>query len=124
MVRYLKVLKSGAGPNFILESIVPAQLRPLMRSGTVPNVVDANNNPLKTVGTINLVIRLGRSVVNLCFLLCCSMAASVILGCDYCERLVKAMLTSLKEAAPRGRVFCPHRCPTVETAVEKSRLAA
>ncbi|CAN8071373.1 unnamed protein product, partial [Agarophyton chilense] len=97
MVRHLTVLDTGAGPNFIVESLLPPPLRSIIRSETVPDVLDANNNPLKTAGVIDLVIRLGRMVVKLTFIVCRSLAAPVILGCHYCDRFFDAIRPRLKQ---------------------------
>lgn len=53
--------------------------------------MNASQNRLKTVGIIDVLARLRRSVVKLNFMFCHSLAALVTLGCDYCERFVKAI---------------------------------
>lgn len=51
----------------------------------------ANNNPLRTLSAISLVVRLSCSVVKLIFIVRGSLAAPVIPGCDFCDRFVEAI---------------------------------
>lgn len=82
MVRYLRVPDTGAGPNFVVESVLLPQLQAQIRSHAIPAISLANKNPLKTIGTIILVVRLGQLVVKVEFIVCESLAVPVILGCD------------------------------------------
>lgn len=107
MVRYLTVLDTGAGPNLIVESTLAPQLRSLIRFGTVPDVADAINNPLRTVGNMDLVVRLRRSVVKLCFIICRSMAGPVVLRFDYCGRFVEAVRPRPKQVKPKDASSVP-----------------
>ncbi|CAN8069066.1 unnamed protein product [Agarophyton chilense] len=88
--RRLTILYTGAGPNFIREpELAPADLE-LIRYGPLPDIRDANKNAVKTLGTVRLVVRLGRFVVLVDFIVCKTLAAPVVLGCDYCDKFVEA----------------------------------
>lgn len=91
MVRQLSVLDTGAGPNFLVESLIPPHLRSRIRATPLVDIADANNRPLSTVGVIDLLVRLGHYVVKLDFLVCKQLAAPVILGCDFCDRFVESI---------------------------------
>ncbi|CAN8069907.1 unnamed protein product [Agarophyton chilense] len=93
MVRHLTVLDTGAGPNFVVEEVLPPALQSRIRRDHVPEVADANNKPLDTVGFIELVVRVGARVVKLDFVVCRKLAAPVILGCDVCDRFVEAIFS-------------------------------
>lgn len=53
------------------------------------DITDANKKPLKTVGYLPLSVRLGNFVVQLEFVVCNSLAPPLILGCDFCDRIVQ-----------------------------------
>ena len=91
LARNLSVLDSGAGPNCIRKSELPPGFDAHIRHGPLPNIGDANNNPLYTIGTLALVVRLGRRIVKVEFIVCERLAAPVILGCDFCDRFVEAI---------------------------------
>lgn len=55
------------------------------------NIADANSNLLWTVGTINLMAQSGTYLLQLDFVIGESLAAPVILGCDFCTRFVEAI---------------------------------
>ena len=90
LTRKLSVLEMGAGPNFIRASDLPPGVDKL-RYGLLPNVSDANNNPIRMIGLVDLVNRLGNRIVNVEFIVCERPAAPVILGCDVCDRFVDAI---------------------------------
>ena len=60
----LTILDSGAGPNFIRKSELPLGFEDRIKYGPLPSVNDANNNPVRMVGLIDLVVRLGNRLVN------------------------------------------------------------
>ena len=64
MSRVLSVLDTGAGPNLIRKSELPAGLETLVSFGPTQDIGDANNRPLRTVGTIRMPVRLGRFVAT------------------------------------------------------------
>ena len=88
--RLLAVLDPGAGPNFIRDSDLPHGVTRL-RYGPLPNVADANNNPIRMKGLAHLLVRLGSRLVKLEFIVCDRLAAPLILGCDFMDRFVEAI---------------------------------
>ena len=88
--RLLAVLDSGAGPNFIRDSDLPHGVT-RHRYGPLPNVADANNNPIRMMGLADLIVRLGSRLVKLEFIVCEHLAAPLILGCDFMDRFVEAI---------------------------------
>lgn len=85
MVRHLSILDTDAIPNFIIESRLPAEIRAQVRQEPVIDIVHANNKRSKTAGIVSLVMRIGSCVVQLEFIACKTLAAPVILGCDFCD---------------------------------------
>ena len=97
MVRKLSILDTGAGPNVIRKSELPTELLNHLEFGPVPNVADANRNPIRILGIIRLLVRLGSHLSKVPFLVAEKLAAPVILGADFCDRYVEAI-------RPRKRV--------------------
>ena len=62
-----------------------------LRYGPPPNVSDAKSNPIRMIGLVDLVTRLGNRIVKVEFIGCKRLAAPVILGCDFCDRFVEAL---------------------------------
>ena len=91
MSRVLSVLDTGAGPNVIWKSELPAGLETLMSFGPTQDIGDANNRPLRTVGTIRMPVRLGRFVATAEFIVCEKLTVPLILGADYCDRFVEVI---------------------------------
>ena len=81
LTRKVCVLDTGAGPNFIRKSDLPEDYFKYVRQGPLPYVTDANRNPIRMLGTIDLVIQLGRWVAKCEFIVYEKLAAQVILGC-------------------------------------------
>lgn len=54
MHRVLAVLDTDAGPNFIRISKLPKGFEEHMSFGPLPDICDANKNPLCTLGTIKI----------------------------------------------------------------------
>lgn len=52
------------------------------------DIADANKNPLKNLSYIPLLVRLDTRTVLRDFGICDKLVAPVILGCDFCDRLV------------------------------------
>ena len=91
MSRVLSVLDTGAGPNLTLKSELLSGLETLVSFGPTQDIGDANNTPLRTVGTIKMPVRLGHFVAVAEFLVCEKLAVPLILGADYCDRFVEAI---------------------------------
>ena len=91
MSRVLSVLDTSPGPNLIRKSELPAGLETLVSFGPTKDIGDANNRPLHTVDTIRMPVRLGRFVGTAEFIVCEKLAVPLILGVDYCDRLVEGI---------------------------------
>lgn len=97
MVRFSTVLEPGAGPNFLVESILSPQVRSRVNTDVIPDISKTNNSLLKTIKTMTLVVSYGQSVVKLDFIVCQSPAVPVIFGCDYCDRFVDGIPPRLSQ---------------------------
>lgn len=96
MKRTLSVLDTGAGPNFIRKSELPSRFERQVRTGPLPDICDANGKPLSMLGAATLPVRLGNRLVKVEFIVCNKLAAPAILGCDFCDRFVEAILPRRK----------------------------
>lgn len=94
--RKLTVLDTGAGPNFIRRSELPAGSDPLIRPAANTSLCDANGRPLDIIGTVSLSAMLGSRVTKVNFYVCKRLAAAMILGCDFNDRYVEAILPKRK----------------------------
>ena len=63
----------------------------LVSLGPTQDIGDANNRPLRTVGTIKMPVRLGRFVATAKFIVCEKLAVQLIICADYCDRFVEAI---------------------------------
>lgn len=95
MVRCFTVLDTGTGLNSILECLLPPQVRSGTSIETVQDDANANNNQLKTIGTIEVVLHLGTSVARI-NMVSTSLPAPVVLECDYFDSFVDATRPRLK----------------------------
>ena len=91
MSRVLSMLDTGAGPSLIRKSELPAGLETLLSFRPTQDIGDANNRPLRTVGTIKMPVRLGHFVATAELIVCEKLAVPLILGADYCDRFVDAI---------------------------------
>ena len=91
LTRKLTVLDTGAGPNFIREDELPSGYAEQLKNGPVPSVCDANRNPVRIKGTVDLLVRMGEHLARVKFNVCERLAAGVVLGCDYLDRFVEAI---------------------------------
>ncbi|CAN8070210.1 unnamed protein product [Agarophyton chilense] len=85
----------------------------------VPEVTDANNKPLDTVGFIELVVRVGARVVKLDFIVCQKSSAPVILGCDFCDRFVEAIFPRQRRVEMEDGSYTPIVCRPLRRATKK-----
>ena len=97
MHRKVSILDTGAGPNFIRRDELPEVTWAKIRQAALPDVCDANNRPLQTAGLITLPVKLGRYLVDVQFIVCNKLAASMILGADFCDRYVEAIRPRLRK---------------------------
>ena len=93
MRRILSVLDTGAGLKFIRKSTrLPGEQLNVTHE-LLPEIAGANSNPIRARGTIRLLVRLGIRAFLVEFVVCESLAALLILGCDFCTRNVDSILT-------------------------------
>ena len=90
LARKHSVVDTGAGPNFIRKDELPLGVD-VIRHGPLPNVADANNNPIRMTGLADLVVRLGTRIAKVEFIVCERLAAPVFIGSDFCDRFVEAI---------------------------------
>ena len=96
MSRVLSVLDTGAGPNLIRKSELPAGLETLVSFGPTQDIGGANNRLFRTAGTIKLLVRPGSFMATAEFIACRKLAVLLILGVDYCDLLVEAIYSRKK----------------------------
>ncbi|CAN8072774.1 unnamed protein product [Agarophyton chilense] len=98
LTRRLTVLDTGAGPNFIRMPELGPTNQERTRYGPLQDIRDANRNAVRTLGAVKLPVRIGHYLVKVKFVVCRSLAAPIVLGCDYCDRFVEAI-------RPRSRLI-------------------
>ena len=91
MSRVLSVLDTSAGPNLVRKSELPATMETLVSFGPTQDIGDANNRPLRTLGSFKMPMRLGKFMAAAEFIVCEKRAVLLILGADYCDRFVEAI---------------------------------
>ena len=89
--RRVAILDTGAGPNFIHRDALPPDVE-VLKQGQLPSIADANNRPLTMSGRVDLVVQLGYTRVRAEFLVCERLAAPMIIGADFCDQHVEAIL--------------------------------
>ena len=95
MRKILSVVDTEAGPNFIRKDELPPEAE-IDTGSKLPGISDANDNPIHMLGTTQQVFRLGHRVVSLTFIVFKTLAAPLILGCDFCDRFVEAIFPRQK----------------------------
>ena len=95
MRKIFSVADTGAGPNFIRKVVLPPEAE-IDTGSKLPDVSDANDNPIHMLGATQQVVRLGQRVVSLTFIVHKTLAAPLILGCDFCDRFVEAIFPRQK----------------------------
>ena len=96
LTRKISILDTGAGANFIRKSELDAEWESHIRYVPLPSVCDANNKPLKAMGIITQVVRLGHYIVETDFIVCERLAAEVVLGAAFMDKCVQAILPCKK----------------------------
>ena len=91
MSRVLSVFDTGAGPNLVRKSELPVRMESLVSFGRTQDIGDANNRPLRTLGTIKMPVRHGSFVSAGKFIVCEKLVVPLILGADYCDRFMQAI---------------------------------
>ena len=97
MWRKVSILDTGAGPNFIRRSDISEGAEQDIRPAAFPDICDANNRPLITSCLLRLLVRLGRYLVEVEFIVCERLATTMILGADFCDRYVEAIRPRKKQ---------------------------
>jgi len=88
--RILSDLDTGAVPNLVKLEAIPDGAE-IQSADHVP-IRGANGKPIDVAGRVYLTVRLGTQVSKREFLVCERLATDLILGCDYCDRHVEAIL--------------------------------
>ena len=96
LTRELTVLDTGAGHNFIRLSTLSAEARRAIRHSRIPDIRDANKGRVRTMGMVTLRCQLGSYQVRVDFVVCERLSVPVILGCDFCDRYVEAIMPRRK----------------------------
>ena len=96
LVRHLTVLDTGAGHNFVRMSALTAEAQRAIRPCALPDIRDANKARVRTAGTVTLKCQFGSYFVRVNFVVCERLSVPVILGCDFCDRYVEAIMPRRK----------------------------
>ena len=110
------VLDTGAGPNFVRESLLPVNWRKHSADASgYPSIRDANNRRLKLSGVIPMYVDIGGFQLRTNFLVCSELAVKVILGCDFIQKYVQAILPQKHQVVLRygGAVAIQTKRPKV-----------
>ena len=86
------VMDTGSGPSVVQESTLPKGWKTYAaQTGNIPQLADANGNPLRITGRIKLLIQLGRKVLDAEFFVAPKLAVPVILGTSIMNSHVDAI---------------------------------
>lgn len=91
VVRHVALLDTRAGLNCTAESLLPQEARPHIRFGLLMEIADANYRPVDTVGTVSIRFWLGMTFGTVNVVVCKTLTAPLVLGCNYCDRFVDAI---------------------------------
>ena len=91
LLRQLTILDMGAGSNFVRADTLPPGWESLMIPGEVTTIADENGRPFRTIGQIQLVVRLGSRTMKCKFVVCERLVAPVIQGCEFNDRFFEAI---------------------------------
>ncbi|CAN8063812.1 unnamed protein product [Agarophyton chilense] len=132
------VLETGAGPNVLNSRVIPeAVLRNLSRPPDNNPLVDANKRPLNLRGMLTTVVQLGHLKVRLQFFVVDRLPTDCLLGTNFIDRHVKAILPGSRTVAlryggrisildntetKRGWFFKPKNTISIETVSNKVRI--
>jgi Retroviral aspartyl protease len=93
MTPIVAVLDTGAGPNLIRESVLPDGWEKYrVHTSWNRRIVDANGKALKFRGVVELALQLGELVVRTRLAVVSHLSVPCILGCDFIDRHVKAIV--------------------------------
>lgn len=85
MHRLVTILDTEVGPNFISNKELAIGIEFQLSTESVPNIYDANKNLLRMLDQIKLQVHLGHTRITLEFILCKTLAASVIIRAEFCN---------------------------------------
>ena len=86
------VMDTGSGPSVVQESTLPKGWKAYAaQTGNIPQLADANGNPLRITGRIKLLIQLGRKLLDAEFFVAPKLAVPVILGTGIMNSHVEAI---------------------------------
>ena len=108
------VLDTGAGPNFVRESLLPPDWRKYSTDASIiPSIRDANNRRLKVSGVVRMYVDIGGYKLHTSFLVCRELAVQALLGCDFIQKYVEAILPQKHQVVLRygGAVAIQTRAP-------------
>jgi len=108
----LPVLDTGAGVNIVRTSVLPTNwMAYAERLTTLPRIRDANNNRLVTKYAIHLYADTGG--VSLCdgFLVSDHLSVPCILGTEFIEQSIEAILPRLRKIVWQEHVRCTEELP-------------
>lgn len=91
MSRVQSVLDTGTGPNLIPKSELPSGMETFVSFRPTQDIGDANNRPLRSLGSPEMPLRLGRFVAAAEFIVCEKLDVSLIIGADRCDTFVEAI---------------------------------
>ena len=87
------VLDTGAGPNFVRKSLLPSDWNRYSAGASgCPPIRHANNRRLKLSGVVPMYVDIGGLKLRISFLVCRELAVHAILGCDFIQKYVEAIL--------------------------------
>lgn len=90
------ILENGSGPTFTPSMKVSRRYGFKNRTAALPEICVAKFNPLKMFGVVTISLRLGLFFSAAVLIFCPILSAFVILGADYCKKL-------LEEIGPRWK---------------------
>ena len=118
------VLDTGAGPNFVRESLLPPDWRKYSTDASAyPSIRDANNRRLKISGVVRMHVDIGGYELHTSFLVCRELAVQALLGCDFIQKYVEAILPQKRQVVLRygGAVAIQTRAPRSVANVDMSK---
>lgn len=89
MWRRTVVIDTGAGPNCIAKSAIPAGSEDTVSPPPNIRVKGANGSPLGIEGQVSLAVRVGTAVIKVPFLVCDSLPVDALLGTEFIDRHVR-----------------------------------
>lgn len=90
--RCVIILHTGAGPqHHQVKWDTKSHEKKNLKLDSAPNVCNASRKPVNIVGTIYLMVQIGRSMELVSYLITDRLTTYVIFGFDFCHRLVQSI---------------------------------